>query len=249
MDATVPCRYRGGRCRDTRSCQLPASGTRQRALPLLAARRSSLSYAVSVSSTAHWDSVWQSRRAEDVSWHQQDPELSHRLIRQVSTPSSSVIDVGGGASRLVDRLLRDDYRDVTVIDIASAALEQARVRLAAQATAITWVTGDVTDHIFGRTFDVWHDRAVFHFMTEETQRARYLDTMRRSLARGAYAVIATFAPDGPESCSGLPVHRYGEADLTAVLGDTFEPVSHHREIHLTPTGAPQPFVYGLFRRQ
>lgn len=202
-----------------------------------------------MSSTSHWDSVWQSRRAEELSWHQEEPELSLRLVREVSTPSSSVIDVGGGASRLVDRLLAHGHRDVTVIDIAGAALEQARLRLADRAALVTWVTGDITNHDFGRTFDVWHDRAVFHFLTDDAERARYLATMRVSLASGAHAILATFAHDGPDRCSGLPVRRYGEAELTAVLGDGFEPVSHHREIHLTPAGAAQSFVYGVFRRR
>jgi SAM-dependent methyltransferase len=200
-------------------------------------------------STAHWDSVWQSRHAEDVSWHQQEPVLSLRLVREVSTPSSSVVDVGGGASRLVDLLVADGYRDVTVADIAEAALEQARVRLADQATLVTWVTCDITEHHFGRTFGVWHDRAVFHFLTEEADQHRYLNTMRRSLAPGSHAIIATFSLDGPDRCSGLPVRRYGEAELTAALGDGFEPVSHHRELHVTPSGAHQPFLYGVFRRQ
>jgi SAM-dependent methyltransferase len=202
-----------------------------------------------MSSTSHWDSVWQTRRAEDVSWHQPDPELSRRLIRQLSAPSSSVVDVGGGASRLVDHLLADGYEDVTVIDIADAALEQARRRLADRQALVTWITGDITEHDFGRTFDVWHDRAVFHFMTDDAERERYLGTMRLSLVSGALAILATFAPDGPDRCSGLPVRRYGEAEMTAVLGDGFEPVSHHREMHMTPAGAPQSFVYGVFRRR
>jgi SAM-dependent methyltransferase len=202
-----------------------------------------------MSSTAHWDSVWQTRRADDVSWHQPDPELSRRLIRQLSTPSSSVVDVGGGASRLVDHLLADGYEDVTVIDIADAALEQARRRLADREAMVTWITGDITEHDFGRTFDVWHDRAVFHFMTDDAERERYLGTMRLSLVSGALAILATFAPDGPDRCSGLPVRRYGEAEMTAVLGDGFEPVSHHREMHMTPAGAPQSFVYGVYRRR
>jgi SAM-dependent methyltransferase len=200
-------------------------------------------------STAHWDSVWQSRHAEDVSWHQDEPELSLRLLREVSTPSSSVVDVGGGASRLVDLLVGGGYRDVTVADIAEAALEQARVRLGAQAAAVTWITGDITEHDFGRTFDVWHDRAVFHFMTEAGDRDRYLATMRRSLHPGAHAIIATFAPDGPDRCSGLIVRRYGEVELTDALADGFEPVSHHRELHVTPAGASQSFLYGVFRRR
>ncbi len=202
-----------------------------------------------MSSTAHWDSVWQSRLAKDVSWYQEEPELSLRLIREVSTPSSSVIDVGGGASRLVDRLVAEGYRDVTVIDLADKALEQTRGRLGANAPVVTWVTGDITDHDFGRSFDVWHDRAVFHFMTETADLERYLETMRRSLFLGAHAIIATFSPDGPDRCSGLPVQRYSEAELAAVLGAAFEPVSHHEELHMTPTGTPQAFLYAVFRRQ
>ncbi|MGF1667320.1 MAG: class I SAM-dependent methyltransferase [Acidimicrobiia bacterium] len=202
-----------------------------------------------MTSTAHWDSVWQSRQAEDVSWHQPEPELSLRLIREVSTPSSSIVDVGGGASRLVDLLVGHGYRDLTVVDIAEGALDQARSRLAAEASLITWVTGDITDHDFGRTFEVWHDRAVLHFLTEEADRDRYLATMRRSLDPGAHAIIATFAPDGPDRCSGLPVRRYRERELTAALGDAFAPVRHHRELHVTPAGASQSFIYGLFRRR
>ncbi len=203
-------------------------------------------------SSAHWDKVWSTRAADAVSWHQDEPSLSLRLITGLvdprADPSPSVVDVGGGASRLVDGLLAAGYRDVTVVDLAEAALDQARARLGADAERVTWVVGDATTLDLDRRFDLWHDRAVLHFLVEPGDRARYVEALRRAIDVGGHVVLATFGPDGPTSCSGLPVRRYDEAAMRETLGSDFELLETVEESHRTPTGQTQAFLYATFRR-
>lgn len=196
----------------------------------------------------HWDRVWESRDPEAVTWFQASPDVSMRLIAAVARPGDRIIDVGGGASRLVDHLLAAGYDDVTVLDIAAGAMAAARRRLGGRAAEVRWVVADVTDTAFDTAFDVWHDRAVFHFLTEPDGRAGYLAGMNAALAVGGHVVLSTFGPDGPEWCSGLPVLRYDVATLHATLGDGYALVADEVEHHVTPTGATQQFVYGVFRR-
>lgn len=201
-----------------------------------------------MSDAPSWDEVWRTRRTDEVSWYQPSPEVALRLIEASTTPASAVIDVGGGASTLVDHLLARGYRDLTVLDLAPAALEAARTRLGPAADQVTWLTGDVTTIELGRRFDLWHDRAVFHFFVDDEARGRYLDTLRGAIAVGGSVVLATFGPDGPDTCSGRPVRRYGRDALCDALGSAFEPLEFVEEAHTTPTGACQPFLYGRFRR-
>jgi len=197
----------------------------------------------------HWNEVYGAREETALTWFEDTPAVSMTLLRRAGlTRQSRVVDVGGGASRLVDALLADGVRDVTVLDLSAAALTVARGRLGARADAVNWVVGDVTKWDPSQPMDLWHDRAVFHFLTEEADRAAYVRTMMRALPAGATAVIGTFALDGPERCSGLPVQRYDAASLARALGDGFELIDSHAHIHRTPKGHPQPFVFGLFKR-
>lgn len=198
---------------------------------------------------AHWEAVYRDIAPDRVSWYQETPEPSLGMIRQAVPHTAAILDVGGGASVLVDALLAADYRRLTVLDLSPAALAAARHRLGAAATAVTWIAGDVLEASLPPAgFDLWHDRAVFHFFTEAADRRRYVAQVRQALAPGGYLLMATFAPDGPARCSGLDVARYSPESLHAELGAGFELVQSHRAEHRTPRGAPQPFIYCLFRR-
>ena len=158
------------------------------------------------------------------------------------TPAASVIDAGGGASTLVDALVERGFNDVTVLDVSSTGLRAAQERLGRAAVRVHWVVADLLDWRPERTYQVWHDRAVLHFLIAEHDRSRYLDTLHASMAAGAVAVFGTSSPHGPQQCSGLPVARDGAADLAGLLGDEWAPVADDREEHVTPAGAIQPFV-------
>lgn len=196
----------------------------------------------------HWDSVWASRSPNDVSWYQERTEVSLRLITGLAQPDTPIVDVGGGASRLVDALVASGFRDLTVVDIASSALEAAKERLGADAAEVRWLTADARQVDLGREVGVWHDRAAFHFMVEPGDRIDYLERVRAHLRPGGHLILATFAEDGPPSCSGLPVHRYNPGTMDETVGGEFEPISHEREAHTTPAGAVQHFLYGVYKR-
>lgn len=199
---------------------------------------------------SHWDEVYSAKRATEVSWYQDEPRLSLALIREVApAPSARIVDVGGGASVLVDRLLDEGYASVAVLDISERALEQAKMRLGPRGDRVQWLVGDLTTLDRLPEFDVWHDRAVFHFLTTEEARRRYVALAERTLPAGGHLVIATFALDGPDHCSGLPVCRYDAASLAAALGPSFRLARSVDEIHHTPWGAPQHFIYALFQRR
>lgn len=204
--------------------------------------------AAAVDPRKHWESVYDARRATDVSWYQREATLSRELIRMVAPdPASAILDVGGGASTLVDSLIADGYSNLTVLDIAANALDTARARLGAAAVRVRWMTGDVLDpDIADHTIDVWHDRAVFHFLLSAEDRRRYVDQVRRTLRRAGHVIIATFAEDGPEQCSGLAVARYDAAQMQAELGSDFELLDSIREEHVTPADKRQSFRYCLF---
>ena len=198
---------------------------------------------------AHWDAVYRNRDPEQVSWYQENPDLSLRLIDGTGLAADSrIIDVGGGASRLADRLIGSGYLDVTVLDLSATALDYARRRLGRQAAKVTWIRGDVTEGGISGSFDCWHDRAVFHFLCEEDDRIRYVEQLREAVGVGGHVIIATFSLDGPEKCSGLPIQRYSEESLERALGSSFEVVGFEEETHVTPTGGSQHFLYGWFRR-
>jgi trans-aconitate methyltransferase len=197
---------------------------------------------------AHWENVYSTKRENEVSWFQDSAALSLELIESVgATARSAVIDIGGGASRLVDSLVARGFERVTVLDLSSSALSAAKARLGERAAKVNWVVADVTTWEPPHAYDVWHDRAAFHFLTEPADRAAYVDRLRRSLRPGGHAIIATFAPDGPERCSGLPVMRYDAASLSETLGLAFELVGSRRHGHTTPRGATQRFQFSVFR--
>lgn len=197
----------------------------------------------------HWDAVYTGKSPTDVSWYQHAPAPSLRALAHAgAVPASSLVDVGGGASNLVDALLAQGWQDLTVLDIAAPALDTAKARLGHLADMVNWVAEDITEWVPERTFDVWHDRAVFHFLTEQEQREAYQRALLQGTAKGSHVIIATFALDGPEKCSGLPVQRYDAAGLARQLGDRFELTDTWLEDHVTPWGAVQSFNWCLFRR-
>ena len=198
---------------------------------------------------AHWDAVWGGKTPEDVSWFQPSPTPSLRALEVAGVgPEARLVDVGGGASRLVDALLERGFRALTVVDLAEAALEAAKARLGGEAEKVRWVAGDVRalePEAIGPV-DVWHDRAVFHFLTEAEDRARYRRLLEATLVPGGVAIVATFAPDGPEKCSGLPVRRWSAEALAEELGLAL--VEGGRETHETPWGSEQRFQWAVSAR-
>lgn len=196
-------------------------------------------------SKSHWERVYGTKATTSVSWYQEHAECSLSLLRNTGiAKSAAIIDVGGGASTLVNDLLADGYSDVTVLDLSAAALSAARQRLGARAAKVQWLEADVTEaDLPSHRYDVWHDRAVFHFLTEPQQRQAYVETVFRSVKPGGHVIVATFAEDGPTQCSGLPVMRYAASELHAQFGDAFALVKHVKESHHTPSGSVQQFVY------
>jgi SAM-dependent methyltransferase len=191
----------------------------------------------------HWESVYTAKAPTEVSWYQDQPAVSLQLIdAAAATKDAAIIDVGGGASNLTETLIQASYSDLTVLDLSAAALDAARTRLGPQAP-VTWLCEDLLTWQPARRYDFWHDRAVFHFLTEPADRHRYLDTLHAALAPTGTVILGTFASDGPESCSGLPVSRYDPADLADVLGYQFELVTTLRQEHVTPWGTTQPFTW------
>ncbi|MCK1759375.1 class I SAM-dependent methyltransferase [Bradyrhizobium sp. 137] len=198
---------------------------------------------------AHWDNVYATKGEAEVSWFQNSPATSLAMIRAANLDrEAAIIDIGGGASRLVDALLQDGYRDVAVLDLSANALDVAKKRLGAAASVVEWIVADVTTWRSAKTYDLWHDRAAFHFLTESRDRAAYVERLRSALAPGGYVIIATFAPDGPEQCSGLPVQRHDSVSLAAELGPDFKLIETRSEIHHTPWHSTQAFQFSRFQR-
>lgn len=197
----------------------------------------------------HWSAAWRDAAPETKSWHQDDPAPSLAAIEASGiAPDRPLIDVGGGAARLVDRLLDRGWTDLSVLDVAAEALDRARDRLGARAARVRWIVADVTRWTPERAYALWHDRAVFHFLTTPEDRAAYARTLDAALAPDGQAILATFALDGPERCSGLPVQRHDAASLEAALGPGFRLVETRRETHVTPAGAEQRFLRARFAR-
>jgi 2-polyprenyl-3-methyl-5-hydroxy-6-metoxy-1,4-benzoquinol methylase len=198
---------------------------------------------------AHWQNVYKEKGEYQVSWFQDRPAVSLELIEAIGAQANSgIIDIGGGASRLVDALLDRGYRDVTVLDLSESATSIAKTRLGDAAAAAKWIVADVTQWEPQRQYDLWHDRAAFHFLTEASDRAAYIDRLSKALRPGGHAIIGTFALDGPERCSGLPVVRYDAAQLSATLPRCFALVERRRDDHKTPWGAIQHFQFSVFKR-
>ena len=197
---------------------------------------------------AHWNRIYETKPTTAVSWYQRSPDVSRALILKHAPPPCRVIDVGGGASTLVDVLLDEGYTLPVVLDVSKSALERTRERLASRAELVEWVVADVTSMPAPEEVDLWHDRAVLHFLTDVGDQAAYAELACRTIRKGGHAVIGTFAQDGPERCSGLPVRRHDAASVLRLLGGAFELVEESREIHMTPTGAEQRFQWTVARR-
>ena len=200
--------------------------------------------------TTHWDNVYATKGEAEVSWFQDSPATSLEMIRAASPDhDAAIIDIGGGASRLVDALLQDGYQHLTVLDLSANALAATKRRIGAAGSSVDWIVADATSWQPRRSYDVWHDRAAFHFLTDPRDRAAYVERLRSAVAPGGHVIIATFAPDGPEKCSGLPVQRHDSASLAAELGPDFELVETRSEVHHTPWHSTQAFQFSRFRRQ
>lgn len=198
----------------------------------------------------HWEAFYQQNREDEVSWFQTAPETSLGMIEALDLDSDArILDVGGGASRLADGLLNAGYRHITVLDITEEALQQSQTRLGERARLVEWIAADVTTFQPLSTWDVWHDRAVFHFLTTERARAGYRRTLERALQPRGHAIIATFGPRGPDHCSGLPVVRYDPERLATALGADFRLCHTELEQHTTPAGQQQEFLYCWLQRE
>ncbi|HWE96111.1 MAG TPA: class I SAM-dependent methyltransferase [Tepidisphaeraceae bacterium] len=196
----------------------------------------------------HWEDVYGTRQDAELSWHETAPQPSLDLIVRACGGRGGVIDVGGGSSALVDGLLQQGFERIAVLDISHAALDRARARLGPAADRVQWIAADVTRADGLGLFDVWHDRAVFHFLTAPNDRRDYLGLARRTVPVGGHMVLATFGPNGPNRCSGLDVCRYDAAALAGELGPGFTMMTSTIHQHITPWGVAQEFLYAVFRR-
>jgi 2-polyprenyl-3-methyl-5-hydroxy-6-metoxy-1,4-benzoquinol methylase len=198
----------------------------------------------------HWEKVYKDKATTEVSWYQPHAALSLRLIQDMDLPTTAaIIDVGGGASILVDDLLTNGYKKITVLDISRNALIAARARLCSRAADVRWIEANIIQaNLPPNNYDLWHDRAVFHFLIEPEDRQKYVHMVQNAVKPAGLVIIATFAEDGPTTCSGLPVRRYSAEELYAEFGEPFTLLRHMKESHQTPGGAEQKFVYCIFRK-
>jgi len=198
----------------------------------------------------HWNAAYEAKGETGVSWFEAMPEASLALIEKFGHGiETSVIDIGGGASRLVDALIAKGWTSLSVLDVSQAAIDAAKARLGDAAERVDWIVDDITRWRPARVYDIWHDRAAFHFLTAPEEREAYAERLRAALAPGAHAIIATFASDGPERCSGLPVVRYAPAELAATIGAPFVLVHSEHHVHTTPWGSAQAFQFSVLRRE
>ena len=199
--------------------------------------------------SAHWEDVYCTKAVTDVSWFETEPTMSLEMIGRFAGPDASVIDIGAGASLLADRLIARGHVDVAVLDVSAKALETVRGRFAGSPVAPEFIVADVTAWQPLRTWDVWHDRAVFHFMVTQDMRDGYARAMTTAVRPGGHAIVATFSPQGPEQCSGISVVRHSADDLAARFSGAFDPVEHASHVHTTPWGVDQPFTWVVLRRR
>lgn len=198
---------------------------------------------------SHWNRVYETETLDTVSWYERYPNRSLAYIQKYTTASQRVIDVGAGASPLTGALLDLGYANPVALDVSPTGLECAEARLGARAEHVTWIVADITRNPELPPVDLWHDRAVLHFLTDEADQMAYAKLAARTVAGAGHLVVATFAPDGPERCSGLLVHRYDGSSLTKLFQSAFELLEEAREIHVTPSGAEQRFTWTVFRRR
>ena len=198
----------------------------------------------------HWEKIYSEKSPLEVSWYQKEPALSLKLIDHCQpAKTQAIIDVGGGASVLVDKLLEQGYEHLAVLDISAAALDVAKQRLDKQADSVEWFASDITEFVAPHPFALWHDRAVFHFLTEASDQQKYISALKTALPPGGHLILAAFAIGGPTMCSGLNIVQYDAAKLSQALGDAFEFIEQDGETHLTPAGGEQLFSYFRFERK
>ena len=199
---------------------------------------------------SHWENVYDKKTPQEVSWYQIEPKRSLELIASTGiSHAAKIIDVGGGASVLVDKLLYQGFRDLTVLDVSSKALDYAKERLLNVAVAVKWIEADVTEFQSPQQYDLWHDRAVFHFLTDSEDRKKYMQNLNKALTSGGHVIIAAFSIDGPPKCSGLTVERYNAEKLSDMLGDGFDLIKSVNEVHMTPWNTEQTFTYFCFIKE
>lgn len=199
---------------------------------------------------SHWEKIYNSKSESDFSWHSEHLETSLQMIRAATAgnQAAKIIDVGGGTSRLIDDLLKENFTDLTLLDTSGKALGQVRQRIGEKARNVNFIESDILNSTLQeKYFDVWHDRAVFHFLTKAVDRQQYINVLRHSLRPGGTVIIATFGKAGPEKCSGLEVSRYDANGIQTLFGNDFDLLQSKGEIHLTPWGAPQEFIYCMCR--
>jgi len=198
---------------------------------------------------AHWENVYTTKSEKEVSWFQENPAPSLELIALAGlSADAAIIDIGGGASRLVDALVKRNIGRITVLDLSAAALDAAKERLGDRGAGVEWVVADVTTWEPSQAYDLWHDRAAFHFLTDASDRSAYIRHLKEAVRSGGHVIIGTFAPDGPERCSGLPIMRYDAGILGTILGTDFRLIDSRRHDHITPWGTVQRFQFSAFRR-
>jgi SAM-dependent methyltransferase len=198
---------------------------------------------------AHWQNVYTTKDEDTVSWFQKKADISLDLVRATGVDATaSIIDIGGGASRLVDILLEEGFRAISVLDLSEKALATSKARLGATGSPVKWIVADITTWEPSQSYDVWHDRAALHFLTDPKDQAAYAERVSRAVRPGGHVIIGTFAPDGPERCSGLPVLRHDAASLGKLLGRSFTLIESKPHLHQTPAGAIQKFQFSRFQR-
>lgn len=198
----------------------------------------------------HWEQVYRKKRSDKMSWWQEVPRTSLDLVRSLDIGRDArIIDAGGGDARLVDCLLDEGYQNLTVLDISEEAIARARERLGGKGAGIRWIAGDITNFHAQDEFEVWHDRAAFHFLTDEDLITRYVEIAGKAIVPGGYLIIGTFSDTGPLSCSGLPVRRYSEGELLSAFGTRFDLIDSLKEDHPTPSKVMQNFIFCRFRKR
>lgn len=202
------------------------------------------------SSKKHWERIYQNQSPDELSWYQIYPKISLRLIKSSGTEAQdSIIDVGGGTSTLIDTLVKHGYKEITVLDISSSAISKAKQGLEEQAEKVKWIEANIISFEPQEKYSLWHDRAVFHFLTDKESRKKYINSMKKSLRVGGHLIIATFSTRGPKKCSGLKVQRYNSETLQLEFGDSFELLEAIEEEHITPGKVKQKFIYCHFLRR
>lgn len=197
----------------------------------------------------HWESIYQSKESDEVSWFQSKPTTSLEFIQRYDLPRSSrIIDIGGGDSLLVDHLLNMGYQDITILDISEKAIEKAKKRLGDKADKVKWIIEDAANFQTTEKYDFWHDRAAFHFLTDENEIEKYLNTLNKGVKPKGILVIGTFSEDGPEKCSGINIKKYSERTMTDRLKNFFEKIKCITIDHKTPSGSIQNFIFCSFSR-